>query len=103
MGVCRGGWVRCVQDGKLVGGDFEREWPGEVDKERFRSAFRRYARDRNIRGWIPDDRSIGHQIKKFAPSVHVGRLQAGPTYKLPTLDVARGDWCLYIGHEVVWE
>jgi hypothetical protein len=98
-----GWWLTCLTEGKLVGGDFEVDWPGEATKERFRNAFRRYAKDRNVRGWIPDDRSMGRALKKFAPSVGVGRLATGHTYKLPTLEKARAEWNTFIGHAVTWE
>jgi bifunctional DNA primase/polymerase-like protein/uncharacterized protein DUF5906 len=98
-----GWWLTCLHDGKLVGGDFETAWPTECDKERFRSAFRRYAKDRNVRGWIPDDRALGRMLQKFAPSVTVGRLGSGYTYKLPSLEAARAEWSAYIGHAVKWE
>lgn len=96
-------WLTCLTEGKLIGGDFETSWPGECDKERFRSAFRRYAKERNVRGWMPDERSVGRQLAKMAPSIRVGRLAAGPTYKLPALDQARAEWGAFIGHAVTWE
>lgn len=97
-------WLTCLQEGKLVGGDFEEQWPREVDRERLRNAFRRHAKERGVRGaWLPDDRSMGRQLKKFTPSAKDGRLQAGYTYKLPALEQARAEWATYIGHEVAWE
>lgn len=96
-------WLACLTDGKLVGGDFETTWPLEADRERFRAAFRRHAKERRVSGWMPDDRSMGRSLKKFAPSVVPGRLQAGYTYKMPTLEIARREWSTYIGHEVSWE
>lgn len=97
-------WLTCLQEGRLIGGDFEESWPREVDRERLRNAFRRHAKERGVRGaWLPDDRSMGRQLKKFAPSVNAGRLQTGHTYKMPTLDAARADWGTYIGHSMDWE
>ncbi len=98
-----GWWLTCLHDGKLVGGDFETAWPAEVDKERFRSAYRRYAKDRNVRTWLIDDRTMGRELKKFAPSVQPGRLHTGYTYRLPSLEQARAEWSTFIGHKVAWE
>ncbi len=96
-------WLTCLHDGRLVGGDFEDTWPGEADCERFRNAFRRYHKERNVRGWVPDDRSMGHQLAKFAPSVGRKRLARGYVYTLPGLDAARKEWDTHIGHAGVWE
>jgi hypothetical protein len=94
-------WFTCLQDGQLVGSDFGGEWPPEVECERFRSAFRRYFRDRNVKGRIPDDRSMGRQLAGWG--VGKKRLQIGYVYVMPELVKARKEWDGYIGHEVVWE
>lgn len=98
-----GWWFTCLTEGKLAGGDFETVWPLEADCDRFRNAFRRHCKERNVRGWIPDDRSMGRQLAKFAPGVSRTRLSRGYVYRLPALDAARADWSKYIGHDMAWE
>ncbi|MES2346591.1 MAG: bifunctional DNA primase/polymerase [Pseudomonadota bacterium] len=102
-------WHNCLREGRLLGGDFEANWPREVGSERFRQAFQRYARENGMGRYLPDDRSMGHSMKKFVPSVTRGRMSKQAdgsqpyTYKLPELDKARAEWGRYIGHEVSWE
>lgn len=101
-------WLDCLHEGKLIGSDFGGAWQKEVDKERFRSAFRRYVRERNIRSRIPEDRGIGRYLKSCLPSIDgSGKRREGDelinTYRVPTLEQARKEWEKYIGHTVAWE
>lgn len=98
-----GWWLTSLTEGKLAGGDFEIAWPAEADCDRLRSAFRRHSKERNVRGWIPDDRSMGRQLAKFAPGVKRHRTGHGYVYRLPPLDAARAEWATFIGHPMVWE
>lgn len=98
-----GWWLTCLTEGKLAGGDFDIAWPTEADCDRLRAAFRRHAKERGVRGWIPDDRSMGRSLAKFAPSVKRARLHRGYVYRMPSLDQARAEWSAFIGHEMTWE
>jgi hypothetical protein len=101
-------WLECLMNGEIVGGDFGGEWPNEISKERFRDAFRRYVRDRQIRGRIPEDRTLGRLLSTCLPSLDAkGKSREGNerinTYKLPNLNQARNEWDVYIGHRSDWE
>jgi Bifunctional DNA primase/polymerase, N-terminal/Family of unknown function (DUF5906) len=101
-------WLDCLTEGYLVGGDFDGQWPEEVSTERFRRAFGKYLRDRNIRSRMPDSRTIGRMVKRCIPSATRYRIREdkdtlGYAYKLPALEAARLDWSTHIGHEVNWE
>jgi hypothetical protein len=100
-------WGDCLYEGQFLGGDFP-DWAPEVECERFRAAFRRYVRERNIRSRIPDDRSIGRLLKQCAPSIHRKRRakrddDSQPwAYLIPPLDDARAEWDRFIGHATEW-
>lgn len=101
-------WFECLIEGKLVSGDFGGEWAVEVDKERFRQAYRRYVRERNIRGRISQDRTLGRMLSSCLPSVDAsGKKKEGSEriniYRFPVLEQARKEWETYIGHEVEWD
>lgn len=93
-------WLACLAEGRLAGGDFD-GWPAEAECERLRGAFRRYARERNIKSRGPDDRFIGRDLKAWGVG-HKKTRQAGYVYVLPTLAEARAKWSAWIGHEVEW-
>jgi hypothetical protein len=98
-------WLACLQEGRLVGSDFDGGWPSDVECERLRNAIRRYAIDRRIRNWLPDDNDIGRQIKKACPLLMHKKVRSnGPyLYKLPLLNECRDLWDKYIGHSVEWQ
>lgn len=96
-------WLDCLAEGWVLGSDFGGQWPHEVSKEQFRAAFRRYCKERNIRGRVPEDRALGRMLKRVAPSISSGRQRdTGNTYRLTELDRHRKEWENYIGHEVDW-
>jgi hypothetical protein len=100
-------WLDCLIEGQIVGSDFGSEWPQEIETERFRAAFRRYSKDRNIRSRFPDSRAIGKLLKHCAPTMVKHRERRGEElpylYRLPALEEARASWEKFIGHQVVWE
>lgn len=99
-------WLDCLLEGQIVGSDFGAAWPQEIETERFRSAFRRYSKDRNIRSRFPDSRAIGRLLKHCVPGMVKHRARQGDDlpylYRLPTLDEARASWEKWIGHAVDW-
>lgn len=99
-------WLNCLLEGRIVAGDFEHAFGNAVECERFRGAFRRYARERGIRSRLPDERSFGRIFKRICASVAAGRQRDGDrlvnTYKLPTVAEARASWDSFIGHPVEW-
>jgi hypothetical protein len=100
-------WLDCLEEGRLVGAEFS-EWPGDLECDRFRSAFRRYVKERNIRSRIPEDRAIGRLFKQCCPIHEKIRLSknddgAQPyAYRIPPLDRARVQWDGFIGHPNEW-
>lgn len=100
-------WHECLSSGRLVEADMADEWEREVDKTRFRQAFKRYVSERQIRGRLPHDRVIGKILKGYSPSflTDCHRRDGGAfvkTYRLPDLEVARTDWEKYLGHQIDW-
>lgn len=99
-------WLDCLTEGWLIGSDFGGVWPEEVEKERFRHAFARYLRDRNIRARMPEERGVGKLLKRCAPSITPGKRRDGHaltnTYKLPPLAALRAEWDKYLGHPGTW-
>ena len=96
-------WLACLTEGRVTASDFGGDWPGEIDCERFRAAFRRHAREHNIRGRILDDNSFGRELKKVTGNtVKHARLAAGYVYRFPPLNECRAAWSKFIGHDVEW-
>lgn len=101
-------WLDCLHNGRITYSDFGGEWERVVDKDRFRSAFRRYAKERNISSRLPDDRMLGKLLCKFCKSIDAAHKRREGSayvsvYKLPTLETARKEWEAYIGHPIVWD
>lgn len=96
-------WLSCLAEGRVTASDFGSEWPEQIECERFRNAYYRHATERKVSGWRPDDKAIGHELKKVCPIVAKGRVQAGYVYRFPPLDECRNAWSAFIQHEVKWE
>lgn len=101
-------WLDCLSGGFIVGGDFGAEWPARIGTDRFRSAFRRYITERNVRARIDGDTVLGKALKKIAPGMNKTKERTGPhetiyVYVLPPLAECRAAWENYIGHPMKWE
>lgn len=99
-------WFDCLEEGALIGSESS-AWPVEHNCERFRAAFRRYVKERNIRSRVPEDRAIGRLLKACAPSVlkkRATRTEDGQpyVYVIPPIDAVRQEWDRFIGHPVGW-
>lgn len=100
-------WQDSLTEGKLHGSEFG-GWPEEIECDRFRGAFRRYVKERNIRSRVPEDRSIGRFLKRLTPRSSKRRLSKQEdgtqpyAYYLSPLDIARQEFERFIGHTVPW-
>ncbi len=95
-------WVACLSEGRIVDSDFGSDWTTQIERDRFRDAFRRYAQRRGVRTRLPDDINIGKQMKKMCPGMSSGRVNTGYVYRFPELDACRAAWSAYIGQEQEW-
>lgn len=100
-------WLDCLAEGQIVGSDFGGQWVDKIETGRFRAAFRRYVKERNIRSRVPEDRSIGKLLKKCAPGIKKVRERSGEAlpyvYVMPKLEACRAAWSRFIGHTLEWE
>lgn len=101
-------WFSCLEDGRVHGMDFSEGWVTDLNKEGFRTAFRRYFKERNIRGRVPDDRAIGRMFKECLPAVDGSQKKREGSetvyvYRIPDLEGCRAAWAKFIGHEVSWK
>lgn len=103
-------WYQSLRTGHLMFTDFQSsEWLQRIDKEAFRTAFKRYLHDRNIKSaWTPDEITIGRKLKKFSPSsVSNQKRRDGyntiGVYDFQDLATVRKEFEAYMGHEVKWE
>jgi hypothetical protein len=99
-------WHKCLMDGRIIGSEFE-GWPATIDCERFRLAFMRYNKERHTKLWMHEDAKIGKLLKHSTPSL---KRQRGPNpahaeylYLVPSLDVCRAEWAVFINHHTEWE
>jgi len=99
-------WLDCLMGGHIVGSDFGGAWPEKIETDRFRTAFRRYATERNVRARIPGDVALGRALSKIAPGVEKKRERHGQellyVYTVPSLAACRAAWCKFIGHDLPW-
>jgi len=99
-------WFDCLSQGRIVGGDFDSDWPAAVECERLRAAFQRSARERNIKGRNPDTTALGGVFKRVCSIAVRTKARAGErtyyVYKLPALAECRSAWDQYIGQKVEW-
>ena len=107
LGALESWWLDCLQEGRIIGGDFEAGWPHNVECERLRSAFRRWVRDtRRGDKWLLSNHQFGRWFHKVCRSVKPSKIRAGEanpnSYLLPDLVAARHDWDLHIGQPVQW-
>lgn len=100
-------WYESLSLGQIANSDFGDSWEELVEASRFRQAFARYCRDRNIRTRLPDERTIGRMFKQLLPTAaRTKKWKDGSTawvYRLPELDQARKQWEAFIGQEVIWD
>lgn len=96
-------WLECLYQGQIVGSDFGGQWPADIECERMRSAFRRYARDRSVRSRLPTDSEFGKQLLPWMGH-HRIRLDDAPTwvYRVKNLPDSRKVWDQFIGQPVKW-
>ncbi len=99
-------WLECLKDGRIVEADFSNGWELEVDKDKFRIAYRRFVKERNLRMWGETATAIGIALHNCLPSVKESRKQIegvrSKVYVLPTLEVAREEWDAYMGRKSEW-
>lgn len=100
-------WLDCLTEGKLCYSEFGSEWQVSIDKDRFRAAFKRYIKERNIRSRIPEDRTIGRLLHACLPGLDAsGKRREGAElvniYKIPSLLDCRKAWDNFIGHPNSW-
>lgn len=100
-------WLDCIANGEIVGGDWSGAWPENVPVHRLRDAFVRWARNRNIRSRLPEERGFGRILKKIAPSMGRHRMRSDDgdrsyQYHNPGLDQLRKDWEVFIGGSISW-
>lgn len=101
-------WHGCLTEGKITHSDFSDEWEIDVSKDKFRDAFYRFCRERNIRSRLPDSISIGKMMSKTVPDVKSTKIRnddgkAYYVYRLPSLEECRKAWEKHIGQTVTWE
>jgi hypothetical protein len=105
LGIIAQWWFESLQEGAIVGADFE-GWPAKAECERFRAAFRRYCKDHNVRGRIPPANVFGIELKRYAGAVHRRARGAGSVlqwiYDIPPLEEARAAWETFIGQKMGW-
>jgi hypothetical protein len=96
-------WLACLTEGRIVASDFGAEWPDEVECERFRVAFRRWAKEHNIRARMLDERGIGKHLKRVCAGHHHTKVRGtGYVYRFPALEACRAAWGAFMGHEMEW-
>jgi hypothetical protein len=100
-------WKESLEEGHLLMSDFGNEWPtGEhdsVERSRVRKAIQDFAKDRGLRkSHYSNVGIISEKFKEMCPSLKDTRDTNKRIYKFPSLETARSEWELYVGHKVDW-
>lgn len=101
-------WYTCLEEGRIVGTE-STTFPDALHCDRLRSAFRRYIKERQIKGRVPDDRSVTRLLTLCAPTLHKRRLsqQEDGTqpyhYIMCGLDTHRAEFDTFIGEPMEWD
>lgn len=107
LGPVQRWWNDSLKEGRIAGSDFD-GWPGTIEKERLREAFRRYAdAHRLIKSHAPSNETFSRELRRMAPDTQTKRIRDDGgrvnVYVVPPLTKVRSEWEKFIGHEVVWE
>lgn len=92
-------WHDSLMAGHLIGlSASAEEWKEKVTMVDLKYALATYCRGRNIRSRLPDDRSLFQAISRSCPMAK----KHGAAVILPALNVSRGLWDRFMGHETQW-
>lgn len=101
-------WLQCLTDGEIPGVSFDDDidWPKTVDKYQMKAASLRYSKDRNVRSFVADDRTLGRALKRCCPGIDISRKRVNKerrrVYAIPPLAEARKQFEKFIGHDMEW-
>lgn len=100
-------WFESLREGRVISSDFSEGWIEEIEKVRFRDAFSRYSKERNIGSRIMSGQAIGRRLSQFVSVVKNQKRRSEKTilnvYRFPELHDARQDWEKFIGHAIDWD
>lgn len=99
-------WLDCLMENRLVGLPGSGVTLEEINTDTFRNAFAEYARRRQIRTRLPDERQIGRSLAKVARTMKKKRAREGGEiawhYVSDGVTQLRRDWEYFIGGPVEW-
>jgi len=101
-------WLDNLYAETISGSDWGNEWPTQVPTNRLRDALGRWAKARQIKSRLPNEKQFGWRLKKIAPSIHRdkgNKLRPDDktyAYFIPSLEQLRQDWNTFIGATVDW-
>lgn len=97
-------WLDCLTADRLIGDSFDGELPERIPTGRVHAAFATWAKQRNIRSRLPQDREFNKEMKMrlgdYRRTREGGNLLYA--YHSPGIDVLRADWETFIGGAVDW-
>lgn len=100
-------WIECLRTGAITYSDFQSDWPTEISTDQFREAFKRYAKDRGVKGWTPNDVGLGRLLRSCVSGlVNAKKVVEGQrirSYRIPALEDCRRSWDKFMGHANKWE
>ena len=100
-------WLSCLKEGIIFGLDFGENWPESISRSQLRDSYLVYAKQRNIKSWLPDASTFGKMFQKCLPGLQSKRSREGHsrawTYLFPTLPVCRIHFEKFIRHKLEWE
>ncbi len=96
-------WLDCLSNNELLGAGVTEVNFCAININTFRNAYKNYLTTRRVQSRMPDDRTIGKEMKKYAPSLkRFKTISAGYEYRSSGLAALRKDFETYIKGEIKW-
>jgi len=99
-------WRSCLQSGDIEG-SMDVEWPKTISISVFCDAFRKSCKDMQIRSRLPDNKTIGKELRSIVPNLGTTRQQEEGArfhvFKLPPLEECRKNWEDVMKFQEDWE
>lgn len=102
-------WFACLQEGRIVEGDFGGDWPERIPTNRMYQSYERYCKKRNVRGRFLSEQQFSRRLHRYAPTMQKRSARVdnpednSRSYFNPGLEALRKDWESFIKGNVNWE
>lgn len=101
LGLVQEWWSNCLDREEILHAPFTEGWPEEISYDGLRNAIYEFAKRKNIRARLPDQRQINKDMRTCFPSIETITKREGNRtakfFKLPGHKIAHRDWENFLG------